>query len=64
MDGLAFDRLTKSLTQPHSRRGLSRLLGGVAVGGALPLLGVREGAAKKKKKVTLCHQGQTINVSK
>jgi hypothetical protein len=64
MDGSSFDRLAKAFTEPRSRRGLSRLLGGLAVGGPLALLGVTESEAKKKKKVTLCHEGQTISVSK
>lgn len=63
MDGSSFDRLPKACTEPRSRRGLSRLVGGLAVGGSLALLGVTESGAKKKK-VTLCHQGQTISVSK
>ncbi|MFN8665510.1 MAG: hypothetical protein U0075_26755 [Thermomicrobiales bacterium] len=66
MDGTAFDCLTKALTEPQSRRAVSRLLGGLAVGGPLALLGVTESTARKKKKgkVTLCHNGQTITVSK
>ena len=64
MDGSTFDHLAKTCTVPHSRRGLGRLLGGAAMGGPLVLLGVAESTArKKKKKVTLCHHGQTISVS-
>lgn len=63
MDGSRFDTLTRSLAEPRSRRGVNRLLGGLAMGGPFTLLGVHEGAAKKKK-VTLCHQGQTISVSR
>jgi hypothetical protein len=50
MDGSAFDRLTKTLLESRSRRGLSRLFGGLAVGGPLALLGAAESTAKKKKK--------------
>lgn len=64
MDGSTFDRLTKTLMESRSRRGLSQLLGGLAVGGSLALLGAPESTAKKKPKVTLCHNGQTISVSK
>ena len=49
MDRSAVDRLTKTLAEPHARRGLSRLLGGLAVGGPLALLGTTESAARKKR---------------
>src|SRR5215211_3521583 len=63
MDGSRFDALSRSLAANRSRRGLTRLLGGVAVAGPLGLLGLTETGAKKKK-VTLCYQGQTKTVSK
>lgn len=54
MDGSAFDRLTKTLTEPRSRRGVSHILGGVAIGEALGLLGVAESTARKKKPCPPC----------
>jgi len=63
MDPVHFDHLAQTFMGPRSRRGLSRLVGGLAVGGSLALVGVAETDAKKKK-VTLCHEGQTISVSK
>ena len=50
MDGSRFDRLTRSLTEVRSRRGLTRLLSGVAFGGPLVLLSLAEAEAKRKKK--------------
>jgi len=50
MDGSAFDRLTKTFSEPRSRRGVSRLVGVLALGGPLALVGAAEGAARKKKK--------------
>src|SRR5215204_218450 len=50
MDETRFDALARSLTQPRSRRGLTRLLGGLGVGGPLALFGAGETAAKPKKK--------------
>lgn len=50
MDGSAFDDLTKTLTEPRSRRDAHRLVSGLAVGGLLALVGVAEGTARKKKK--------------
>jgi hypothetical protein len=54
MDGSAFDRLTTTFTESRSRRGLSRLLGGLAVGGPLALVGSAEGEARKKKLCPPC----------
>jgi hypothetical protein len=52
MEHDAFDSLTRFLTgaQPRSmtRRGITRLLGGLALGGPLTLLGFAEADAKKK----------------
>jgi hypothetical protein len=50
MDGSAFDRLTRTFTEPRSRRGVHRLVGGLAVGGPLALAGAAESTAKKKRK--------------
>ena len=49
MDGSQFDALSRALAAAHSRRGLTGLLGGLLVGGSLPLLYAAEGAAKRKK---------------
>ncbi|MDF3042367.1 MAG: hypothetical protein K0Q71_5073 [Thermomicrobiales bacterium] len=72
-----FDTLLRSLSQTPSRRTVLRLLTGSALGGLLTreagdVLAKKGGKAKgkgknkkgKKGKVTLCHQGQTITVSK
>lgn len=60
MDGLRFDALTRALTARRSRRAVAAALGGLLT------LGTLSGDAKKKrkKKVTLCHEGQTISVSR
>jgi hypothetical protein len=50
MDGSRFDALSRSLAAGHSRRGLTRLLGSLALGGASSRLGVAESEAKKKHK--------------
>lgn len=50
MDADRFDILTRSLTEPCTRRGLTRLLGGVTFGGPLFLLGLAEAEAKRKHK--------------
>jgi hypothetical protein len=77
MNNNRFDTLLRSLSTAHSRRNGLRLLTGSAFTGLLTLgAGSTEakkggharskgkGKNKKGKKVTLCHQGQTITVSK
>jgi hypothetical protein len=68
-----FDTLTQSLSHTPSRRTALRLLAGSALGGLLTreageTLAKQGGKGKSKnkkgKKVTLCHQGQTITVAK
>ena len=58
MDHGTLDALTRSLTDspPGSttRRTVTRLLGGLALGGPLALLGLREAEAKCKKKCGVC----------
>ncbi len=49
MDAERFDTLARSLKTPHTRRGLTRYLGGIALG-PLALLGLAETGAKRKKK--------------
>jgi hypothetical protein len=49
MDDSRFDTLVRSLTDVRSRRGLTRLLAGVAVSGPLALLGLAETEGKGKK---------------
>ncbi len=63
MDGSRFDALSRSLVSSPSRRGALRLLAGSALSGWLAW-DSQPADAKKKHKVTLCHQGQTISVSK
>jgi hypothetical protein len=50
MDGSQFDSLTRSLSDSFSRRDLARFLGGLALSGALALLGLTEAEGKRKKK--------------
>jgi hypothetical protein len=70
-----FDTLVQSLSHTPSRRTALRLLAGSALGGLLTReaggalarkggKGKGKGKNKKGKKVTLCHQGRTITVSK
>src|SRR5215217_1712982 len=58
MDDGAFDGLTRSLTASltgrTTRRGITRLLGGLALGGPLTLLGLGEAEAKCKKSCGPC----------
>jgi hypothetical protein len=63
MDGSRFDAFSRSLVTSPSRRGALRLLAGSALSGLLTW-DPQSADAKKKPKVTLCHQGQTISVSK
>jgi hypothetical protein len=48
MDGSRVDALARALTAGRSRRGLTRLLGGLTLGGPLALLGLAPSAAKHK----------------
>ncbi len=71
MDETRFDVLTRSLGGERSRRGVARLVAGVALGsivarGAGDAAAKRRGKGKKRKKpkVTVCHQGQTSRVTK
>ena len=50
MDETRFDTLARTLTQVRSRRGLTRLLTGLALGGPLALLGLADAGGKKKNK--------------
>jgi hypothetical protein len=69
-----FDTLLRSLSQTPSRRNALRLLAGSALGGLVTVgagtAGAKNGgkgkvkSKNKKGKVTLCHQGQTMTVSK
>jgi len=58
VDSEQFDQIVRSWTSGTPRRTLLGLLVGSALGLA------RADSEAKKKKVTLCHQGQTITVSK
>ena len=50
MDADRFDRLSRDLVRHHSRRGLTALLGGLAVGGALGLSHPDVSAAKNRRR--------------
>jgi hypothetical protein len=50
MDGSRFDAWSRALVTAHSRRGLIRLLSGLALGGSLALLGRVDTKAKHKKR--------------
>ena len=54
MDDQRFDAFAKSLGTILSRRGLSRLLGGLSLGGALGAAGVREAGAAFRKGGARC----------
>jgi hypothetical protein len=58
-----FDALTVQLVTPVSRRRSMGVLG-FLVGGSLAFAGGIEARKKKKKKVTLCLNGQTVKVPK
>src|SRR5688500_13655262 len=47
VDDRRFDALTKNLGTAHTRRGLTRLLGGLSLGGVLSARTVRDAAAAK-----------------
>ena len=68
MSGKRFDTLLRSLASTPSRRRLVRLLAGSALGSLLTLGTVateaKKGKKGKKGKVTICHKGQTIRVSR
>jgi hypothetical protein len=49
MDGSRFDALSRALVTAHSRRGLTRLLSRLVIGGPLAILGLTETTAKRKK---------------
>jgi hypothetical protein len=48
MDGSQFDALSRALVANHSRRVLTRVLAGIALGGAFTVPALREAAAKRK----------------
>jgi hypothetical protein len=70
MDTTAFDGLIRVLAGTKSRRSMIQILGGLSLG--VIALSPKTSAAKKggkgkgkgKGKVTICHNGQTITVSK
>ena len=77
MDGRHFDTLLRSLSTAPTRRGALRLLSGTALASLLTLGATSSEAKKKgggkksgkkkckeKGKETICHQGQTIQVSR
>lgn len=64
MDGKRFDAIAQSLASSRDRRNIVRLLTGSALGGLVLAGGSNVDARRKKKKVTLCLNGQTLKVKK
>lgn len=68
MDANRFDRIVRAISASAnanaSRRRVTGLLAGSATGGLLGAASLRADAKKKKKKAPVCHEGQTIQVSK
>ncbi|MEZ4565205.1 MAG: hypothetical protein R2853_20995 [Thermomicrobiales bacterium] len=65
MDTRSFDHLTRSLVTRGSRRGVLTRLAVMPLGaGVLALAGAPALARKHKKKVTICQDGQTLQVKK
>ncbi len=63
MDDFHFDDLARSLTLP-SRRDIVAAVGTAAFAALLGRAAPEAALAKKKKKKTICHNGQTIKVAK
>ncbi len=57
MDDRRFDALTKTLGAGHTRRGLTRLLGAVSLGGVLSASAVQEIAAAPLNGGSACTRG-------
>jgi hypothetical protein len=67
MDHMRFDHLARTFAGTSTRRRFSGTLAALGLGSlvSLRVLGADEAEAKKKgKKVTVCHNGQTIKVRK
>jgi hypothetical protein len=70
MDADRFDALSRALSTGHSRRRLTRLLGGLSLGGVLSALGGNEAAAAKLNggarctTKTQCKSGRCLNPNK
>jgi hypothetical protein len=67
MDHMRFDHLARTFARTSTRRRFSGTLAALGLGSlvSLRVLGADEAEAKKKgKKVTVCHNGQTIKVRK
>ena len=62
MEFTQFDALTQSLAKRHSRRGITRLLGGLALGGTLALLGTGP-KPRPRAKSTAGHVGSARRAS-
>src|SRR5215216_5524920 len=62
MDHERFDTFARSLTETHSRRRLTRLLGGLTLAGPLAVLGPAEAPAKRKKKKKKKRTAPTVTV--
>jgi hypothetical protein len=65
MDHTRFDNLTRSIGRTSTRRQFSGMLGALGLGSvaSLSLLGANEAEAGKKR-VKVCHNGQTIKIRK
>jgi hypothetical protein len=64
MDADRFDILARSLSTPRSRRSLTRLLGGLGLGGGLAVWGATETLAEKLNAGELCTRGRQCKTGK
>ena len=64
MDADRFDWLARSLTTTRSRRGLTRLLGGLGLGGVLSVWGATETLGAKRGGGTPCTKGSQCKTGK
>lgn len=65
MDTGRFDDLLRSLSEPSSRRGIARAMGGLILAGSLgSLLGLTDAEAGKKKKRCKCKACRTCKKGK
>jgi len=64
MESERFDRLARTVGQPRSRRSLTRLLGGLGLGGVLAAWGTTETLAAKRMAGEPCTKGRQCKTGK